>query len=119
MSFPAVYDFNYYIGDTKYFVLYPKNRDGSLYNLTGFQSAFVISNELSANPEWSVDGEAILNATDGTISCSISPTVGNQLISSNKYYYDVEIRKTENGKDIVFTLLKGEITPVMGVNRHV
>ena len=119
MSFPADYNFPYYIGDTKYFVLYPKNRSGSPYDLTGFESRFVISNEIAANPAWSVDGEAVLNATDSTISCTIPPSVGNQLVSSNRYYYDIEIRKTENGKDIVFTLLKGVITPVIGVNRHV
>lgn len=119
MSFPADYNFNYYIGDTKNFVLYPKNKNGTPYDLNGYTATMVISNNLSANPEWSTDGEAVLNATDGYIECTIHPDKGNQLINSPKYYYDVEIKKTVGEQETVYTLLKGVITPIMGVNKSV
>lgn len=119
MSLPANYDFEYYIGDTKEFVVAPMSSGNQTYDLTGFTGAFVISNEKSPNPEWSVDGVIELNAMEGTVYCAIFPSVGLQLNQGTPYFYDVEIRKTVNGKEYVYTLLRGTITPVMGVNKSV
>lgn len=118
MSFPSDYNFKYYVGDTKSFVLHPKNKDGTAYDLNGFTASMTISTELKTNPDWSIDAETVLNATDGYIECTITPDIGIQLTAS-KYYYDIEIRKTVSGKEVVYTLLKGIITPEMGVNKHV
>lgn len=119
MSFPANRDFNYYIGDTESFILHPRNKDKTPFDLAGYTAAFVISNEKGANPNWSIDGVVELNSTAGTIKCTIYPEVGNQLIENKQYFYDVEIRTSEGGRDYVHTLLKGTIVPVHGVNRSV
>ena len=119
MSFPSNYNFSYYVGDTIHFVVAPKTRGGQPMDLSGYTASLVISNEKSPNPDWSVDATVEVNATDGYITCYVFPDVGNQLSTSSRYYYDLEIRKSVEGKEYVYTLLRGEIKPEMGVNRHV
>ena len=119
MSLPVDYNFRYYIGDTDSFILRPRNRDKSPFDLTGYTASFVISNKTGPNPPWSVDGHVELNSTAGTIKCTIHPDVGNQLAEKTPYFYDVEIRKSSGGVETVYTLLKGTLTPVHGVNRSV
>jgi hypothetical protein len=36
MAFPAIYDFNYYKGDTFEFRIYPKKNDGTVFDLSSF-----------------------------------------------------------------------------------
>lgn len=119
MAFPATYDFDYYIGDSKEFVIYPGARNGAPMDLSGYTAMMVISNEKAPNPAWSVDADVSLNATDNSIYCYIAPDVGNQLTAGTSYYYDVEIRRTLEGKEKVYTLVAGTIRPIMGVNKHV
>ena len=117
MSLPATFDLNYYIGDTEEFVIYPTAADGSKYDLTNFAAVFVISNERSAAPAWSVNAEVTANATEGYLHCIIHPSVGLQLQANKSYYYDVEIRKGIGSDEAVYTLLRGTIKPIMGVNK--
>ena len=117
MSLPATFDLNYYIGDTEEFVIYPTAADGSKYDLTNFAAAFVISDERSPAPAWSVTAEVTANATEGYLHCIIHPSVGLQLQEDKLYYYDVEIRKGIGSDEAVYTLLRGTIRPIMGVNK--
>ena len=117
MSFPATYNFRYYVGDTADFELAPQSVNGTPMDLAGYTANFVISDVKEPDPEWSVDGFCEIRNNMTTIFCSISPDVGRQLTKS-LYYYDVEIRKVDT-RELVYTLLKGEITPEIGVNRHV
>ena len=112
---PARYDFKYYVGDTKDLVLYPKNSDGTPYDLSDYVTSMVIADELSMSPAWSAEAQASI--VGQTIECSIQPNIGNQLISKSRYHYDVQISKTVGGKEYVFTLVKGVITPEIGVNK--
>ena len=112
---PARYDFKYYVGDTKDFVLYPKNSDGTPYDLSDYVTSMVIADELSMSPAWSAEAQASI--VGQTIECSIQPNIGNQLISKSRYFYDVQISKTVGGKEYVFTFVKGVITPEIGVNK--
>lgn len=115
MSFPATYDFNYYVGDTSSFIAYPEHADGTPFDLTGYSAAFVISDKLSRNPDWHVDGDAFIDGD--AIHYTIHPDVGNQLGSLSTYFYDLEIRGVVNGQEVVYTLLKGRINSVIGVYR--
>ncbi len=115
MSFPATLDFKYYIGDTYTMVLSPENSDGSSFNLDGYSSAFVISTERATVPNWSVDGSVTID--NNNITCTINPSVGLQLEDGKQYFYDIEIRSTSGGIENVHTLLRGEISAVVGVNR--
>ena len=112
---PVQYDFKYYVGDTKDFVLYPQNSDGTPYDLSDYIPLMVIADGLSMSPAWSAEAQASI--VGQTIECSIPPNIGNQLINKSRYYYDVQISKTVGGKEYVFTLVKGVITPEIGVNK--
>ena len=110
---PPEFNIQYYIGDRYELVVNPKTNDGSPYDLTGFTANFVISDELSKTPKWSIDGLVTVDNTKSTLTLVISPSVGDQLQSGKRYYYDVEIRRS----DEVYTLLRGQIAATMGVNR--
>lgn len=119
MAIPADFNIKYYVGDTHEFTVAVKQSGNIQYDLTGFEASFVISDVRSVNPDWSVDGTVTVDATRGTLTCLITPDVGNQLATGKKYYYDVEVRKTIDGVLRVYTLLKGQITPEIGVSRSV
>ena len=105
MAYPYTYNFNYYSGDAYHFVLYPKNDDGTSFDLINFSSQFTISGirgniasqKLVLYPE--------VETNPGRIYCFID-SVNGALLTDPVYYYDVEIK---NG-DEVYTLLTGQIT---------
>lgn len=105
MAFPSTYNFNYYRGDTAQFVARPKNaNDGSSFDLTGFTATFVIANQRgSAGTQ--VSATATVNATTDIVTCTISSSVGRNLLPGI-YVYDVQITSSTQ----VFTLLTGTLT---------
>lgn len=107
MSFPATYNISYYKGDTYEFVIVPKNSDGTDFGLTGYTAAFSISNKLGGGGSFFTSGQAVVNTTNNTVTCTILPGVGANLNSSTTYYYDVQIT---DGSTKVFTLLNGTVT---------
>lgn len=106
MAFPNTYNINYYEGDTYEFNISPKNSDGSVYNLTGFLPTFTIASSRGPSPDFSISATAAKNNTGTTIECSITPTVGRQLVEGTQYVYDVQIASSSK----TFTLLTGTIT---------
>ena len=139
MAFPATYDFNYYKGDTFEFRIYPKNNDGTVFNL----SQFYIPSNFANDPDDVTDSIALYDSAQFTIAnvrgdtglaanmplrcfarvspdstyvqCAIRPEEGNKMIPGTEYVYDVEVRKPSGAAgsgqyDIIQTLLTGKIT---------
>jgi len=107
---PYTYNFNYYSGDTYPLVIYPKNDDGTQYDLTNATSLFTVSIErgdpttdvFSASPQ--------VSASPSRLLCTISPENG-ALLTGASYVYDIEIE--DDGQ--VYTLLTGTITTQQNV----
>ena len=135
MAFPAIYDFNYYKGDTFEFRIYPKKNDGTVFDL----SSFYVPTNFANTPDDVTDTTAPYDSAQFTIAtvrgsagvpircfarvsddntfvqCAIRPAEGNQLVAGTEYVYDVEVRKPAglagSGQyEIVQTLLTGKIT---------
>lgn len=112
MAFPSTYNFEYYKGDTFEFKIYPKNSNGSAFDLTTYtNAAFTIATARgSAGVANKVDARAIISLSDSSITCTIIPTKGLQLNAGSSYVYDVEIRKGSGDTATVYTLLTGSIS---------
>lgn len=128
MAFPGTYNFDYYRGDTFQFVISPKTATGAAMNLTSYvkttaptrDAEFTIASSRGDSPTLRLSnilaGEynatnaklsATINTTNNTITCTIKPGGGRDLVGGTTYYYDVEIY---NGADLRYTLLTGTIT---------
>lgn len=119
MAYPGTYNFNYYKGDTLEFKIYPKNTNGSAFDLTSYHSSnggggagFEIATARGQDGDNAsrVAATAVINLSDNSISCVINPTQGNLLDADRQYVYDVEIRKGSGSTATVFTLLTGTVT---------
>ena len=64
MAFPAIYDFNYYKGDTFEFRIYPKKNDGTVFDL----SAFYVPTNFANNPDDVTDTTAPYDSAQFTIA---------------------------------------------------
>jgi hypothetical protein len=136
MAFPAIYDFNYYKGDTFEFRIYPKKNDGTVFDL----SQYYMPTNFANTPDYFTDLATPYDSAQFTIStvrgdtgspircyakvsddgtfvqCAIRPTEGIQLNAGTEYVYDVEVRKpatvpgSVSNYEIVQTLLTGTIT---------
>jgi hypothetical protein len=135
MAFPAIYDFNYYKGDTFEFRIYPKKNDGTVFDL----STFYVPTNFANTPDDVTDTVAPYDSAQFTIAtvrgsagvpircfarvsddntfvqCAIRPAEGNQLIAGTEYVYDVEVRKPAGASgsgqyEVIQTLLTGTIT---------
>jgi hypothetical protein len=105
MAFPSTYNFNYYRGDTAQFVARPKNaNDGSSFDLTGYTGIFKIAN-VRGSSGTQISATATVNDTTDIVTCTISSSVGRNLLPGT-YVYDVQISSNTQ----VFTLLTGTIT---------
>jgi hypothetical protein len=119
MAFPGTYNFNYYKGDTYEFKLYPKNSDGTPFNLSSFadtesedNARFFVSTERGvAGIEDKIECSAqiISELGDTYILCTITPGQGAEMNAGTTYVYDVEIRKMIETTPYVLTLVTGEI----------
>ena len=140
MAFPAIYDFNYYKGDTFEFRIYPKKNDGTVFDL----SSFYMPTNYANDPDYVLDSSAPYDSAQFTIAtargpidplalqqpircfarvsddntyvlCAIRPTDAQTLVAGTEYVYDVEVKKPAglpgSGQyEIVQTLLSGKIT---------
>lgn len=111
MAFPGTFNFSYYKGDTYEFKVYPKNINGSTYDLSSYTStAFTIS---TARGSEGVANQVVctseISSTDDYVLCTIKPANGGTLLAGTSYVYDVEISKTVEGSPVVHTLLTGSI----------
>ena len=114
MAFPGNYSFSYYKGDTLEFRVYPKNSSGSAFDLTGYGSAtspiFTIANQRGDSASLSIEAFSEISVDNTYILCTIRPEDGEQLEAGTTYVYDVEINKTGDDYDFVYTVLTGNIT---------
>lgn len=115
MAFPGTLNINYYEGDTYEFKIYPKNSVGGVFNLSGYQVQFFIANGRGQTIR--VNGQDVPVTqyeclaeidVESTVTCTIPPGVGRQLVQGTNYVYDVEVRKPSTGT--VYTLLTGTVT---------
>jgi hypothetical protein len=114
MAFPAVYNFNYYRGDTYNFVINPKQTNGQPFPLNGFEDSglFVIALTRGGEPE--AIGTAEVDVPNSQVICSISASAGS-LLTGNSYVYDVEVSNNSASPRVVFTLLTGNISVTQDV----
>jgi len=115
MAFPYQYNFNYYVGDTLQFLLYPKE-DGESMNISNYSALFSVATS-SGNSGIQIFSAScqISASTPYKILCTISPTNG-RLLTGASYVYDVEI--TDNGNsENRYTLLNGNINTLQDIKR--
>jgi len=115
MAFPAVFNINYYRGDTYEFRIYPKDANGNPFPLTGYDLAngatFTMSTERGESGIGDqLEGYAVISADRSYIDCAILPSNGDDMDFSANYVYDVEIAKTGTPYPLVTTLLTGTIS---------
>jgi hypothetical protein len=110
MAFPGTYNFTYYKGDTFEFRISPRNADGTVFDLTGYEAAFTISTARGAAGQANRrSGYSVISGSD--VFCAITPTASETLPPATSYVYDVEIRNlTSTPYPKVYTLLTGNIT---------
>ena len=111
MTFPGTYNINYYLGDTLEFRVYPKNANGSAFDLDTFTSAkFTMAKTRGSAIEEQVSGYAAISADKTNVICAITPENSLILDPTAQYVYDVEVRKSGSPYDIVYSLLNGTVT---------
>lgn len=118
MAFPSTYNFSYYKGDTFEFKVYPKNSNGTAFDLSTFATTavpagggakFTIATARgSAGVGGKKDCPAVISLSDNSITCTITPDIGKTLLATQAYVYDVEISKGSG--TVVHTLLTGNIS---------
>lgn len=111
MAFPGTFNFNYYKGDTYEFKIYPKNINGSVYDLSTYTNAeFTISTARgAAGVADQISCTAEIAESDDYLLCVIKPADSETLQAGVTYVYDVEISKTVGGAPVVHTLMTGSI----------
>lgn len=111
MAFPSNYSFSYYKGDTYSFLVYPKDASGAAFILTGYTPKFTIAESRGSDGVASqVEAYSAIPTGENYVECVIRPTDGAQLDPTKEYVYDVEVSKTGDSYNSVYTLLTGNIT---------
>lgn len=111
MAFPGTFNFSYYKADTYSFIVRPKDSDGSAFILTGYTPEFTIAEARGpAGVSTQIEAFSSIPPGENYIECVIRPTDGTQLDASKDYVYDVEISKSGDDYNFVFTLLTGSIS---------
>lgn len=112
MSFPANFDISYYRGDRYELVLNPKNANGTVFDLNGYESSFVIATSRGSASAAVLTLTPTVDANSGTITAIIDPTNGRNFLTAGPYVYDIEISKTSA---TVYTLVTGTINVTQDV----
>lgn len=105
MAFPGTYNFNYYRGDTFQFIIRPKDAVGDQFDLTGYTAIFTIANQRGTGAT-QYTGLAVVNSVDDIVTCTISSSVGRNLVPTTAWVYDVQITDGTN----IYTILTGTIS---------
>jgi hypothetical protein len=114
MAFPAVFNINYYRGDTYEFRIYPKDASGNQFPLTGYDPIsgvkFTMSTERGQGGiSEQLQGYARISSDGTYIDCAILPLNGIAMDFSLNYVYDVQVFKPGAPYELVTTLLTGTI----------
>lgn len=105
MPYPYTYNIDYYIGDTYQFVLYPKNDDGTSFDISGFTAKWTIATSRGNPSAQVVTLFPQITLDPSRIYCYLDSYNGS-LLTNPIYLYDIEISK----QDESYTLLTGQIT---------
>jgi plastocyanin len=118
MSFPGTYNINYYYGDTLEFRVFPKNSSGEPFDLNTFTTArFTIAENRNTPVENQIVCFANISSDNTNVFCAIRPEDSVNLVPGTQYVYDVEVSKSAEPYDIVYTLLTGNVTITNDVTR--
>ena len=113
MAFPYEYNFNYYVGDTLQFILYPKE-DGESMDLNNYSGLFSVATSFGNTGIKIFSASCQISASAPyKVLCTISPQNG-RLLSGASYVYDVEIN--DSGENS-YTLLYGSINTLQDIPR--
>lgn len=109
MSFPATFNISYYKGDLYQFIINPKTAAGTPFPIsdTSHNAYFYISESRGGNSSDTIEGSAVIDSS-GNLTCTIFPSIGNQLTSTNGYLYDVSVQKITDSNEL-YTLVTGTI----------
>ena len=135
MAFPAIYDFNYYKGDTFEFRIYPKKNDGTVFDLSQYyvptnfanipddvtdttapyDSARFTINTVRGTSVGAINCFARISDDNTFVQCAIRPDDSATLVAGTEYVYDVEVIKPAGAPGtgsypLVHTLVTGTIT---------
>lgn len=109
MAFPGELNLTYYKGDTQEFRIYPKQNDGSPFNMAGYTIKFSIAQSRGSLSV--IECYAVVDENNPSMAvCAIRPADGTQLTAGTQYFYDVEIKKTSTPYDLVYTILTGTLS---------
>jgi glycine cleavage system H lipoate-binding protein len=112
MSFPANFDISYYRGDRYELILNPKNANGTVFDLTGYNSSFVVSTTRGSASAAVVTFTPTIDVNAGSITAVIDPTNGRNFLTTGPYVYDIEISRSSSA---VYTLVTGTISVTQDV----
>lgn len=109
MAFPATYNINYYQGDTYQFVVRPKTSAGEIFPISSsvYNSYFRIDTQRGRSDGLGIEASTAIS--NNSITCTLTPSVGNSLNAGTTYFYDISI-ESKTDPNIVYTLLTGTIT---------
>lgn len=116
MTIPKDYNIDYYVGDLYQLVLYPKNEDGSQYNLENHTGLLTISTERGSPEAQIISSPAQISTSPSRILMTIEPDQGIFLTGAS-YVYDLEIIDQSNPTEI-YSFLTGTISTQQGVTRN-
>jgi len=109
MAFPGELNLTYYKGDTQEFRIYPKQNDGSAFNMSGYAIKFSIA--ASRGSSSIIECYSVVDENNPSMAvCAIRPADGAQLTAGTQYVYDVEIKKASTPYDLVYTILTGTVS---------
>lgn len=108
MAFPATYNIQYYEGDTYQFVIRPKTSAGEIFPVTStvYDAYFRIDTQRGRTDGLGIEAPATIG--DNSVTCTITPTISNDLVPGTTYFYDVSI-EDKTDPNIIYTLLTGTI----------
>jgi hypothetical protein len=97
MAFPGTYNFRYYKGDTFEFIIRPKDGSGNAFPLDTYldSATFTIATVRGAGGTRHA-GLAVVDTANDIITCTITPTVGEDLTPGVTWYYDIEVILTQD-----------------------
>lgn len=114
MAFPATYNFNYYMGDTHEFRIYPKDASGQPFPLAQYPTVKFTIAERRGTPlpgdQQPFEAYAAFSNDRTNILCSINNSHSANLDPTKTYVYDIQISKTGSPYDSILTLLTGNIS---------
>jgi hypothetical protein len=113
MTFPSTYNFSYYRGDRYELVINPKNANGTTFDLSDYDSLFVIATSRGSASASVLSASPTVDSSAGTVTAIISPTNGRNYLSAGPYLYDIQISR---GGSAVYTLLTGTISVTQDIS---